>query len=981
MSKFDFKKMKENLNRRKDSSDSAAKEKKSLLKSKGNSSDAAVSNKKFHWTKKKILKAILAVFIAMILAVCAYAGVVIIQAPKINPDDIYSILSENTIIYDDEKEEIDTVYTDANRDNVSIKDVPDNLKYAFIALEDKTFERHHGFNIIRIFGAIKDAVFSGGHVSGTSTITQQLARNLFIPDDRFDRTIKRKIVEAYYAVTLERHLSKDEILEAYLNTIYFGYNSHGVQTAAQAYFSKDVKDLTLAQCAALAAMPQAPSDYQLVEYIEGGNAAQYEDVLIKETAEGIFVANDASKSRRETCLKFMLDQGYISEKEYKEAVDTKLIDMLNPNYNALNDKSSYFADYVIETVINDLAEKKGWDYDKAWKAVYEGGLRIYSTMDSKAQTVAEDELSNSANYPALVYSTDSEGNLINSMGQSVLASYSNYFDENGTFTFRPDEITVKKDKSLVIKVGKRLNIYETEVNGTTDYSLEFKSMYTVDSGELYGIEGGFINIPAEYKSRNKSGDLVIKKEFVQDYPDFFIFNEDGTVSLPAASYTMKSKIIQPQAAMTIIENSTGHIKAMVGGRNTSGRKLFNRATSPRQPGSSIKPLGVYGPAIQQSYEEVTAGKKHAFKDFGIDQQGADLYGDYLTAGSIVIDEPTTINGQVWPKNFNNAFSGAQTMRTAITHSYNTCAVKVLLQVGEEYSADMIEKFGITTLVRENGADVNPAALALGGMTNGVTSLEMASAYTVFPNGGTRKDPVCYTKVTDRDGNVILESKSKEHSVMNSGAAWIMTSMLQSVANTTRAQIGVVQVGGKTGTTDNEVDLWFDGFTPTYSAALWLGTDYNLTLNATSLHTAAIWGRIMSQIPKACRGSFPGIPGNVISSGGEYFIAGTDGGRTDINSLKEKVTICTDSGMLATPECKHVEEKEFQKYGGDDKKPPKYYCHLHNKDVSKYPITPGQTVPPQDDDDDDDKDDNKDSDKGDTKPNTRSSRDVVLNKDN
>ena len=224
----------------------------------GGTSPKRRKNKKHRLNKKRFFLFLLGIIVACILAVAIYVGVIISQAPSIDTDDIYTLLTESTIIYDSNGDEIDTVYTEANRDNVTIDQVPEDLQNAFIALEDKTFRTHHGFNFVRMLGAVKDAVFSDSSISGTSTITQQLARNLYLPEEKSERTLKRKIVEAYYTVILEKNLSKDQILEAYINTVPFGFNSNGAQAAAQAYFSKDVSELTLAQCAALAALPQQP---------------------------------------------------------------------------------------------------------------------------------------------------------------------------------------------------------------------------------------------------------------------------------------------------------------------------------------------------------------------------------------------------------------------------------------------------------------------------------------------------------------------------------------------------------------------------------------------------------------------------------------------------------------------------------------------------------------------------------------------------
>ena len=943
------------------------------------SADGTATKKRYRLNKKQFFKFLLALILVMIIGVAIFVGVVIAQAPKIDTDKIYDILTESTIIYDDNGNEIDTVYTEANRSNVKYDDIPKNLINAFVALEDKTFWDHHGFNFIRIFGAIKEAVFSGGDVSGTSTITQQLARNLFLRETMFDHSIKRKIIEAYYTIILEKNLTKEQIIEAYLNTINFGYNSNGVQAASQAYFSKDVKDLTVAQCAALAALPQAPSHFQLVEVVGNDDVSTKDQNIIKRTSNGTYIANDASKERRLTCLKLMLEQKYITQEQYDKASNRPLKKMLNPAYNGASTEADYFADYVIKEVINDLMEKKGWDYDRAWEKVYNGGLKIHSTMDSQAQKVIEKEFDNDANFPNAVINTDGNGNVINKYGQVVLYDYNDYFDEHGNFTFRTDEIVKRKDGSMIIRANKRLNVYNTEVNGETDYSIEFKDLYVSENGRPYSIAGGYINIPQQYKTKNKKGNIIISADFFKDeqYKDFFIFNDDGTVTIPAKSYELNQKVIQPQAAMTIVENSTGNIKAMVGGRKTTGRMLFNRATSPRQPGSSIKPLGVYSAAIQQSAEEAASGKKHAFTDLGIDEQGADLWGNYLTAGSIVIDEKTTINGSVWPQNAGGGYSGPQTMRYALQQSINTCAVKIFLQVGANYSADLVKKFGITTLDTEGSvSDLNPAALALGGMTNGVTTLDMASAYSAFPNNGTRKETSSYSEVLDSSGKKLLTNKSsKTHRVLDSGVAWIMTDMLKSVVTSglgSPASISGVQAGGKTGTTDDEFDIWFDGFTPSYSASLWIGNDQNFQLTSMSSYAASLWGKIMNQISGAKSGSYKGVPSNVIYTGGEYYISGTQGGAKSLKSLEKTVTICTESGYLATPDCPHTEKKTYKTYGDGAEDVPKYYCNIHNSDTDKYPINPNDKTKPKDpakppDEEEPEEPDNPDDPGGDDKP--------------
>ena len=254
----------------------------------------------------------------------------------------------------------------------------------------------------------------------------------------------------------------------------------------------------------------------------------------------------------------------------------------------------------------------------------------------------------------------------------------------------------------------------------------------------------------------------------------------------------------------------------------------------------------------------------------------------------------TFNGKTWPSNATNSYRGYMTMRQALQQSVNTCAVKIQLQVGNEYSMNMAKKYGLTTLITDGeDNDMNPAALALGGLTNGVTPLEMAAAYTTFPNKGVYLSPICYNRVTDRNGNVILEGPATqtETQVLDPGVAWIMTDMLKSVVSKGigyNARTYEVASGGKTGTTSSQYDIWFDGFTPTYAAALWIGTDVNIPLTSMSGTAAALWGNIMNQIPNAMKGEYPDQPSNIRRVNGDYYTAGTEKGlSTYIAEMKKK----------------------------------------------------------------------------------------------
>ncbi|MBR3126039.1 MAG: transglycosylase domain-containing protein [Mogibacterium sp.] len=692
---------------------------------------AKPARRRIRVTKWRVLIGVLCLIVAALVGTFIYAYN---SVPDIDPDasSIYSNIDLSSIIYDSKGEEIDKLYYTEDREIVAINDIPEKTKNAFIAIEDKTFYKHHGLNYKRLFGAVLSKLTGRTEeISGTSTITQQLARNVFLADIKSERTLSRKIREMIYALKIERAYSKDEILEAYLNTIYLGYGCYGIKAAAYTYFGKEVSDLSLAESAALAALPQAPDTYALLKDTEDEDTTYMKKY-------GLY-ANELASERRDLVLDLMAEQGYISTSKAEKA-KKKLADVLHPHIEKKPKELTYFTDYLTKQVANDLADKYSLSPDNAEQLIHTGGLRIYSTIDQDIQNAINTEFSDDWNFP--------------------------YSEED------------------------------------------------------------------------------------------------------------------PQAAMVVAEVGTGRIRAMVGGRNTSGQMLFNRATSPRQPGSSIKPLAVYSAALQKSEEYAKRGQTFPFTDFGIDRQGVNRWGKYITAGSVVVDERLFINGEVWPLNFSRGFSGYRTFRTALQQSINTCAVKIQLQVGADYSMEMLRKYGISTISDDASKpvnDYNPAALALGAMTYGVTPLDMAIAYGTFPNGGVRNSPAAYTKVTNAEGEVILEKKIEETRVLDEGVAFIMRDCLESVVSrgiARNATIYGTQAGGKTGTTNDNYDYWFVGFTPKYSAALWIGTDHNTVMSGSSGTAALLWSRIMEQIPDITEGEYPPQPEDVVSVYGEYYTENT-----------------------------------------------------------------------------------------------------------
>ncbi len=937
----------------------------------------AKSNKQNKKTKKKTKRPLplriiwvlfkTGVFFALFLML--YSAAVIGSTPKIEPDQLYSFLNESSIIYDHKGKPVDTIFQDGgNRIRVSYDQLPEDLVDAIVAIEDKTFWKHHGFNITRIFGAIWEAATTHGQIKGTSTVTQQLARNVYLPETKSVRSLNRKISEAWYTVILEREMTKKEIMEAYLNTIYMGNNSYGVGAAARSYFSKDIDKLNLTECVALAAIPKSPNEYALCKTIDNETIEseaiklKKKDILVENSDYTIVYNGEASKERRDLTLALMNEQGYITEKEMQASAETDLKDELDVSTGIAVGYDAYFTNFVVDEVLKDLIEK-GYSKEAAKKILYTGGLRIYSTFNQKMQKKIEKQFENSSNFPGVKTSSvryDKKGNIISSDGTILYYKMSNYINSKGNFVLKDAEYTFDEQGNMYLLPGKRLNFIKTEAGGQTDYSIEFKKMYQYENGSMYMIENGTLLVPQQYKSYQSDGTLMISASFFTDYPGFFNKTDSGYY-ITSQSYQLASKIRQPQAAMVICENKTGRVRAMVGGRNDIGRLMYNRATHPRQPGSSIKPLSIYSTALRLGEEAAKDKKPMKFAKYDKNDR-IDGYGDYWTAGSLINDAPMYVDGRKWPTNVYHGYKGMVTMRESIKNSININAVRIFMQLGKDAPIKQLKKFGITSVVEEgNVNDRNAAALALGGMSKGISPLEMASAYTTFANKGVHIEYSVYTKVTDNQGNEILTCKPEETRVMSEGVAFIMTDLLKTVVKSgtgTDARLSYVPSAGKTGTTSNNYDAWFCGITPKYSAALWIGNDINLELTEGSTAAARLWRRVMNNVTKNNTGSFSSQPSSVMYAAKEYYIRGTER-KAEIKKYNEEqkklqekkeleekkkeiekkggkavsVTVCSETGYAATPSCTHTEKDVL-----DDKDPKaNYFCKKHNPDKKKYPV--------------------------------------------
>ncbi len=334
--------------------------------------------------------------------------------------------------------------------------------------------------------------------------------------------------------------------------------------------------------------------------------------------------------------------------------------------------------------------------------------------------------------------------------------------------------------------------------------------------------------------------------------------------------------LQPQSAMVIIDHHTGEIKALVGGRSITGQKIYNRALAPRQPGSAIKPIAVFTPAVDKGF----------------------------TAGSVFDDVPMFLNKATpttpWPSNFNRSYQGLMTMREALQVSNNVVAVKLASMLGpDDRSAfktmfEYMEKMGISTVVTNANPVVSNGkkytdetySTALGGMTRGVTPLDLTSAYGVLANNGVHIEPITFTQIVDRHGNILLENKPTVNRVLTPQASYIMTDMLKNVVTAgtgSRARLdsgnSQIPVAGKTGTTSDKKDAWFAGYTPYYVASVWIGNDLPQELSDGSSMAAALWQKVMKRIHADHSPKNFEMPDNII-----------------------KVNICTKSGKLPGPYC-------------------------------------------------------------------------------
>lgn len=779
-------------------------------------------------------------------------------APEIDADAIKYEMSQNSTVVDEDGNEVDAIATSQYREIVSYDDIPDNLKNAFVAVEDERFIDHNGIDIISILGSMVENFKAGAIVRGGSTITQQLARNTYLTNDQ---TYERKIKEIYLALEIEDHLSKEEILGAYLNRVFMGQNSYGVQAAANTYFNKDVKDLNLAQCAALAGIVQSPSEYSLYKAIKTSEVTD-ERVLGEFTIDGTkysAVFNESPLKRENYVLDKMYELGYISEAEMKEAKGFDIAKSIEPAERANTEITSYFNSLLEKQVVAKLMEKEDMSENQAWDRLYYGGLKITTTLDQEMQRELEDIYANFSAHlmgdtsgwdvpPLLNMKYDNWGNIVNSSGRLLYYAKGNFLNENNDIRLSADDAH-KDDNGNIVLTTNKAYLDQTK--------LVFRNYYSLDdtNRNLRTHRVGAVDLGTNKNIYlDEDENIVISKNFLDQNEDFIKAYDDGTFSVSKDFYDMDLEgVIQPQSSTVIIDHKTGHIKAIMGGRDQKGQRILDRASSvPRQPGSSMKPIATYTPALDNGFNLAT----------GIDDV------------PFMIDE----DGKPWPNNVYGYYMGVKPLREALKLSINTTAVATLDKVGIDTSLQYLKNFGI---IKENGKDnfvtsdenretndENLAAMGLGAMTNGLTALDMTGAYAALANGGKYLEPLTFSKIVDSQGKVLFEDKDKiTHEVTSPETAYQITSALEDAGKSYgNIFLNGIEFATKTGTTDDYNDFWCLGYTPYYTVGIWMGCDnQNISLTGTSANRAALmWNVINNKILEGYEAAQFDVPKGIVS---------------------------------------------------------------------------------------------------------------------
>ena len=637
-----------------------------------------------------------------------------------------------------------------------VSQIPKVMKDAVIATEDSDFYSHGGINYRSMLRAVM-ANLGRSKSQGASTITMQVARNVYLSSEK---SYVRKIYEVLLTFKLESMLTKDQILEIYMNQIFLGERAYGFASAAEVYFGKPLKEISIAEAAMLAGLPKAPSAFNPI------------------------VNPSRARVRQLYIIERMLENGFIT-KEQADAASKEVL-KLKRDSNAVKPH----AEYVAESVRQFVYAQYGAD-------TYTKGLHVYTTIKHADQVAAYNALRKGIldferrqNYrgPELYVDLPTNPAQLEDAVDSVLAEHQDMDD---------------------LKVAVVTGVSGKKVHAMMQNA---ETIEILGEGLKLASQGLSDKAPANIKIRRGAVIRVIKS---------------------ARDTWEISQLPEVEGAFVAIDPRSGEIKALVGGFNFQKNK-FNHVTQAwRQPGSSFKPF-IYSSSLEKGMSPATV----------------------INDSPLFFDASVT-GGQPWePKNYDGKFSGPMTMRTGLAKSKNMVSIRILKEVGPQNAQDWITKFGFD-------AERHPPYLTMALGAGAVTPLQMASAYSVFANGGYRVNPYLISKITDHKGAVVTITKpailDETMRVIDSRNAFVTTSLLQEVTSAgtaakAKAALARGDIYGKTGTTNDSIDAWFAGFHPSITAVVWMGYDNPKPLGSSNAETGGglslpIWISFMQQALK------------------------------------------------------------------------------------------------------------------------------------
>jgi penicillin-binding protein 1A len=667
-------------------------------------------------------------------------------------------------------------FGEERREFVPIAQIPQVMKDALLSIEDERFYEHSGVDYTGIMRAGIMNVIHGASAGGASTITQQVARNFYLSTER---TLTRKIYEALLAFKIESQLTKDQILEVYLNQIFLGNRAYGFAAAAQAYFGKNLKDISVAEAAMLAGLPKAPSAYNPLTNPKRATA------------------------RQQYILQRMRQLGRITEQQYQAAKAEQL------KFRSPTDSSTH-AEYAAEMVRQLM-------YAQYKDETYTRGLNVYTSIDSKDQEVA---------YKAL---------------RRGLLDYERRQRYRGPEAFV--ELPAKDadaEQAIDDALAERPDTDDIFAAVVTEATAK-RVVAVRQNGEATEITGDGLKLVASALSDKAQPNIRIRRGSIIRLQ-----------RLPKGGFEIV-QLPEAEGAFVAMDPRDGSIKALVGGFDFN-RNKFNHVTQAwRQPGSSFKPF-IYSAALEKGFTPSTV-VNDAPLFFSAEQTG----------------------GEPWePKNYDGTYDGPMPLRRALAKSKNMVTIRVLQVVGPKTAQEWITRFGFEP-------ERHPAYLAMALGAGSVTPLQMASAYSVFANGGYRLNPYLVTRVADSKGNILVEFQPQKAGTpglrtIDARNAFLMTQLLQEVTRSgtaakAQATLKRPDIYGKTGTTNESVDAWFAGYQQTMVAVAWIGYDTPRSLGERETGgglALPVWISFMQTALKGVPVSEPPMPEGVVNIAGEYY---------------------------------------------------------------------------------------------------------------